>query len=439
VGAGLRSVRALLDRYGTLIWNVAARIAALASLALATVVVARTGGPPEVGFYALLRVLPALVGVMLCAGLPGAIPYFLAPPRCSDRRLPLTIVSIAVAGGVAGAAIWIAASPLLGRLLFPEVPLSLVILAGATVFTQVCVVTAKACSQGSGDMPGANRVIFTEQFMFLPGYGLLWVAGIHGYTAVVAGLIVCDAATSTLAWARLIRRRLFQNAARPSLRLGRAIAAYGLRAQAGGLVSLLNLRLDFILIGVLASPAVLGVYAVASKFAELIKVPTMAFTYILYPRFARERLASAVATARRLALRAGLLTAALVVPLWFGTFLIPLLYGSSFKPAVAPAQIILLGLTLDGAAAVITGFLYGVGRPGLNSCAMGVGLVATVVLDVLLIPRFDAIGGAVASAVAYVSSALALMLLFWWVARSSRDPKYRDAALEGKFARADSR
>jgi O-antigen/teichoic acid export membrane protein len=97
---------------------------------------------------------------------------------------------------------------------------------------------------------------------------------------------------------------------------------------------------------------------------------------------------------------------------------IPLLYGSAFASAVVPAQIILLGLTLDGLGGVITGFLYGTGRPGLNSLAMGVGLAVTVVLDLILIPRYGATGAAAASAVAYVASTLALVWFYWWVGRA---------------------
>ncbi|MGH3444802.1 MAG: polysaccharide biosynthesis C-terminal domain-containing protein, partial [Nocardioidaceae bacterium] len=42
------------------------------------------------------------------------------------------------------------------------------------------------------------------------------------------------------------------------------------------------------------------------------------------------------------------------------------------------------------------------GRPGLNSLALGGGLVLTVALDLLLIPRFGAMGAAVASTAAYL-------------------------------------
>ena len=107
-----------------------------------------------------------------------------------------------------------------------------------------------------------------------------------------------------------------------------------------------------------------------------------------------------------------------VIPLFLTAgFLIPTMYGSQFGSATLPAQIILVGLVTQGIGAVGTAFLYGVGRPGANSVAVGVGLVVTVVLDFLLIPRFHATGAAVASSVAYTVNSLVLL---WFVLRASR-------------------
>jgi O-antigen/teichoic acid export membrane protein len=177
----------------------------------------------------------------------------------------------------------------------------------------------------------------------------------------------------------------------------------------------------------MAGPAVLGVYAIASKFAELVKVPGMALTYVLYPRYSREGNVRAAADVRRLLPRAGVPLAAAIVPLWaLAGWIIPALYGSQFDHAVLPARIILLGLALEGVAGVLTAFLYGIGRPGLNSWAMGAGLVVTVILDLLLIPPFGSTGAAVASASAYLVSSLALIACFRMVQRP-RPPRARAA------------
>jgi O-antigen/teichoic acid export membrane protein len=437
VAARLRRLRRpFAGGVGALLGNVAARCAALASTFAATLILARNGGAAVVGIYTLLHVLPALVGTLLSAGLPVAIPYFLAGPDRTNRRLPLTIVAIAVTGGVAGTALWIALVPLFGPRLFPDLSLPLVMLAGVAVLTRLITTTAKSSSQGTHDLHGANRVIFTEEFMFLPAYAVVRSLGLGDYAAVVAALLVADSATSTFAWTRLVRRGFFHAAERPSPSLSRRIASYGLRAQVGGIMTQLNLRLDFIILGVLAGPAVLGVYAIASKFAELVKIFGMALTYVLYPRFARSGLKQAIADARKLIPRAALVTASAAALLGIACgFVIPALYGSAFDGAVTPARIILLGLVLDGVAGVTTAFFYGVGRPGLNSFAMAAGLVATVALDVLLIPPFEAVGAAVASAVAYTLGTMFLLAFFWRTARPQGTSGWREQQLATPDAR----
>jgi O-antigen/teichoic acid export membrane protein len=426
----------LTNRYDVLFANVVARLLALASLSVATLFVARTGGPSAVGMYALLRVLPGLVGVVASCGLPGAVAYFLAGPARDDRHLPRTIVAIAVVGGTVGTSLWTAAAPLFRGSLFPDISLGLVFFGGVTVLTQLLVATTKSCAQGSDDLPGANRVIVNEEFMFLPVYGAFWAAGLRGFVIVIAGLLLADVLTFVLGGYRLLTRGFFRDAGKPSGQLGGQILQYGLRAQVGGVMTLLNLRLDFVLISVITGPAVLGIYAVGSKFAELLKVPALALTYVLYPTYAREGRVSAAKRARSTLPRAGAFTVAAVVPVWFAaSYLIPALYGTRFHGAITPAHIILLGLALEGVAGVVTAFLYGIGRPGLNSLAMAVGLVVTVALDLLLIPPFHATGAAAASALAYTVSTLALA----WFFRSTTRPVDVPTWKKRTFSSADAR
>ena len=402
-----------LNRYSVLGGNVAARLGALAAIFAATLLVAREGGPALVGSYALLHVLPSLVGMVVSIGLTGAVAFFVAGPQRDDRRLPATIVAMAVVSGATGVALCVAATPVSAPLLFPDMSHGLVGLAGIAVATRLSVTTAKSCAQGSHDLGGANAVIFAEELMFLPTFGALTLAGAEGHAAVVGGLLLADFCTSCLAWGRLVRRDFFQEAARPSRALARRIAGYGLRAQTGTVISQLNLRLDFVILSALTSPAVLGIYAIASKFAELTKVLGMALTYVLYPQFARVGPARAAERATRLLPKGALLTSTAVVALFIAAGLaIPAVYGAEFDGAITPARIIVLGLAFEGVAGVITAFLYGAGRPGLYSLAMGAGLVATVMLDIVLIPRFEAVGAAAASAIAYATSTVALVWLF---------------------------
>lgn len=401
--------------------NLGAQIAALAAVSVASLMVARAGGAAVVGEYALLRVLPWLFAVICSCGLPTASAFFLAGKRAEDPRLRPTLTVMAMAGALLGSAAWLACAAPFHTLFFRQVPIEVVALAAVLVVTQLLTISAKACCQGGGDITGANLVIVAEEAYFVICYPIMALARGHStISTVLAAMIVAGfLATATGAW-RLAHRGFFSCWGRPDVGTARGVAAFGARGQLGNMLWLMNLRFDFLLLGALAGPAALGIYAVASKFAELMRLVPTAMNYVLYPRFATLGMDRAIIEARRLGPRATALTLVMAPMLAAVTyFTLPLLYGAQFIGAVAPAQVIIIGLSVEGAAAVSSAFLLGGGRPGLNSLGMGVGTVITVGLDLVLIPRYGAMGGAVTSAIAYLVTTVTLTLLARKVARSA--------------------
>jgi len=383
--------------------NFGAQGTALLCLTIASLVVARANGSEVLGEYALLRVLPWLTGIVLSLGLPMASAYFLAGARSLDARLRPTLLVLVTAAAMGGAAVWCLGAPLVRRWFFPTVPEPLLLLAAVCVVTQLVTVWAKACCQGQADLLGANIVIITEELWFLPAYGTAILLGLDGMTAVVAGLIFGGTLALATALGRLAQTGFFRDLGRPAYRLVREIAAFGARGELGNVLWLMNLRLDFLVLSVLGGPSALGLYAVASKFAELMRLPATAVNYVLYPRFAHAEPMAARADFRRLLPRAVLLTIAATPVLAVAVVqLLPRIYGSEFSAAVVPACVLLVGLAVEGAAAVASAYLWGIGRPGLNTAAMCAGVVVTVALDLTLIPGHGALGAAVASSAAYL-------------------------------------
>lgn len=414
------AVRRWLDGSRQLAGNLAAQVGALASLALATLLVARLDGAAGVGDLAVLRLLPWLVAVVLSGGLPGAVSFFLAGATRADPRLAPTILAIVLAGGAVGAAVWVAGAPLVHALFLRDLAVGLVAWAALKVLSRLLVITAKASAQGTLDLAGSNLVILLEELCFLPAYAVGWLLGARGGAAVLVGLVLGDAVTLSIGWGRLTARGFWRGAGRPSAGLARRIVAFGTRAQVGSLMTLVNLRLDFLLLSALAGSAVLGTYAIASRYAELLRLPQLAVYWVFYPRFARDGRAVATARTRYLLPRLGLLTALAAVPLAAAApLVIPLLYGEAFRPAVLAAQVLLVGLAGEGLGGVVVPYLYGTGRPGLNSLATGAGLAMTVALDLLLIPRYGLMGAAVASCVAYLTTTASLFACFRLLARSA--------------------
>ncbi|HTZ44841.1 MAG TPA: polysaccharide biosynthesis C-terminal domain-containing protein [Jatrophihabitans sp.] len=397
--------------------NVAARLAALAALAAATVLVARVGGPDLVGGFTLLRVLPGLAGVLAAAGLPGAAPYFLSAPDASPAVRP-TLAALTVLGAVAGALAWLALSPVLHPVFFPHWALPVTVACAAAVFSQLFVAVGKAALQGTGDFRGANAAIVAEEASYLPVY-LAAIPFGRGMGGVLVALVVADLLVSLAIADRLRRRGFFGGWGRPDARLARAVYGYGTRGQLGGVMSLINLRLDVAILGAIAGPGVLGVYAIASKYAELLRLPGLAVTYVLYPVFSRRSPVAATERTRALLRPAFGLTVAAAIPLAAAAGLVlPALYGRSFHGAVVPTWILLAGLVGEGVTGLVTAYLYGIGRPGLNSAAIAVAMAVTVAGDLALIRPFGVTGAAVASAVAYLVTTVTVLVFFRGQARA---------------------
>ena len=427
-------VRAIVSRPGdglrSVLTNCTARGLALIGVTVGTIVVARLGGPAQVGIYALLRMLPGLVGVLGVAGLPGALAYVLAPARRGLPGLAPTLAAIAVAGTLLGTVTWLVATPLVAPVFFPHYAQWLVALAGLTVATQLLLTLGKTALQGIADQRGGDAIIAAEEIGFLPCYLVALWSGAGGMLAVVIGLGAADVLVGLAAWRRVAHRldRSLPDLAhavigRPDRQVARGVVSYGVRGQVGGVITLLNLRLDFAILDALVGPAALGAYAVASKYAELLRLPGTALTWVTYPRLAAHTAVTAARHARSLVRPTLLVVMAAAVPAaLLAAPVIHLLYGGRFASAVLPAQVLIAGMLGSGAAGVASGYLYASGRPGLNSVATSAGLAVTTVLDIALIPTHHALGAAVASTSAYLLTDVLLVALLLRLTRRAPGP-----------------
>src|SRR2546421_10517066 len=106
--------------------NIVALLGSMAALGIATLWVARAGGPDAVGSYALLRILPWLLAVVVSGGLAGSLAYFLSGPTRDDPQVRPTVIAMALAGAVAGSALWLIGTPLLQLVFFRHAAIGLV-------------------------------------------------------------------------------------------------------------------------------------------------------------------------------------------------------------------------------------------------------------------------------------------------------------------------
>jgi O-antigen/teichoic acid export membrane protein len=268
-------------------------------------------------------------------------------------------------------------------------------------------------------------------YAFVLGCSRFWLHAIvtatsaWAYAAAVAGVwLVADltVATAALAWIAVQVLKGFvlltlaarnSGVARPNVGLLLESLRFGIRGWFGTLSDALNDRLDQLLTAYLASQATLGFYAVAVNASEMLfYLPAAAATAIL-PVAARER-----AKGRREqvvgAFRAvGLFTVvAAGVASLLGPLLLPLVFGSPFQESVTPFLLLLPGTVGYLALVVFSNGLLASGAPGRSSLGPVVSLGSTVVLDVVLIPRYGAGGAAAAASMGNLLGGVVALLLF---------------------------
>lgn len=365
-------------------------------------VVARALGPAGKGLLTLALLVPMTAETLLNGGLGLAYAYYAGAGRMRIRELSANALFFALVVGFGG--LLLIAVLLLTRALdviLPGLSREAVAVASAAFPFLLLNRYLAGIAQGFGKLRTVYAVKLAEMCVVL---GLLLVlvvwSGGGPFSAIVAyvgGTLV--ATVLLMGVMRTLGGDLRPRWDRP---LARASLSFGLRGHAGNILQYMNYRLDMFFVVYFLGPAALGLYSVSVRLAELLWHLPDAVGFAILPKAAGARAGEMDRfTARAATATVGLTLAAAGGLALVGRPLIQLVYSDAFTAAFLPMLALLPGVVLLGGAKVITNDIAGRGYPHYNSINAGIGLLATVVLDLLLIPRFGILGAALGSSFAY--------------------------------------
>jgi O-antigen/teichoic acid export membrane protein len=188
---------------------------------------------------------------------------------------------------------------------------------------------------------------------------------------------------------------------------------YGLRSYIGTVSQYGTLRLDQTLLAGLAGNNALGLYYAAVSVGETVLYlannvgAAMMAQFAGRPRIDKRRLAMMTIVV----VGAGTSVAAALL-MFFGGPVITLLLGRAYLPGLTAMRILLPGIVPLAMARIMSGYFIAIGEARVFARASLVSLALTIVGDVALIPKFQAVGAAVASSLAYCVLAMLLALVF---------------------------
>jgi O-antigen/teichoic acid export membrane protein len=171
-----------------------------------------------------------------------------------------------------------------------------------------------------------------------------------------------------------------------------------------------------------------GFFAAAVTVAEMaVQLPPLLLSALL-PRFSEQHGLGASDDLHRLYRTMTALIAMVIVPLCLGLAatagaLVPLLFGTEFDASVPVASVLLIAAAISSLGVTTFYLLQSIGKAGFLLMSNGIGLVGTIALGFILVPRFGLMGAAWSRGIVQV---VVVIIETWYVtSRLSISPPYR--------------
>lgn len=187
-----------------------------------------------------------------------------------------------------------------------------------------------------------------------------------------------------------------------------AALSFGLRGWTAGSLALLNQRVDLLLLTVIAAKEDLGYYAIATTVASLVGTLSVAVGLPARNKVAQGDTGHAVSTTALVLTLTAAASVALAVAL---PWLLPIVLGAEFVPAISITWILIAAQVPLGGIVVLTFSLVASGRPSAPLMGEAIALATTTSAILIAYPTFGILTAAWANFAGNLLSLCALLIL----------------------------
>jgi O-antigen/teichoic acid export membrane protein len=383
---------------------------------IAGVITARWLGPTAKGMLSTLTFLSGLFMQACCMGLGDAAVVLVGQKRASiQEALSATLIAILISATLGMAGLWTVCAAQF-RADMPAISVSVLVACAGLPVTVYSNVLSHILNVQEQIVATSAVLIITAGLSMVGTWLFIVLIPLSVLGGVLAGLLGSTVGLATLVI--LLTRRGLWVCPRWNTRYLLPALRYGVSLQAAYLLMVMSARADLILVYSLAGQAAAGQYSVALTFGVLVSLLPFALSYAAFPRLAHLEDAEAFALTTHLC-RCGFASALLtgIIVLFAVPLAIPLLFGQAYRPAIWPAEILLLGGIFGSGQWLLCRASAARGSPALLFLSFGASLTAMCALDYLLIPQSGIVGAAAAAA---AGPALGLVICLLWYRRFGR-------------------
>lgn len=377
---------------------------------LQSAVLSRWLGPEGIGQYTVILSALMLAPTIACMGIPQAYLYFSHHDR--SRRIEYlmnaiwAMVGLGLSAGAITAMILMAFPGYFGRL------------SGAILVVVILYLPVVLLSYiGKNDLLveiEARRISILEVMANLGDLGIVVALYAIGWLTIETA-VLAFMSMATIRWLfawNWIRHRM-DRSIRPGLETCRQLTRMGIRQNWIELMVMLNAQLSILLLNYAGGDfASVGYFSRGQRIALLVFLVCRSVMPMLFSKWAslsEEKLTGHIEKVLRFASTLVLVLTAGV--LLTGKWLVILLYGRDFLPAVRPMLILLPGSIMYMLSYTLMQLLNSRGKPELSTRALVVNGIVNVLLSLALIPSMGMDGAAIASSI----SNIALLILLYWI------------------------
>lgn len=375
---------------------------------LNVLIVARALGPTGRGEVTFLMTVAGISGYVFNLSLHEANANFSGV----KSRLPALGTNSVILSGLLGAAAAAAAAGALAYAPFlsqdvPPVELCIALVSIPAVMLETYLVYL---ARGTYHFGIANAALLSYPLLALAGNVAMALAGVLSVTTALAAWVAGHILAATIL---VVHHWRTVGYGRPDAALARESVAFGSQSHVGGVLATGSYKMDQWILGAVAGPRELGLYAVAVAWFEGLFILPQTIAAVARPDLVRAEGPQAGELTARL-FRATFAVTLLLVGILVvaAPILCEVVFGSEFRDAVGPLRLLAMGAFGVSAAKLIGIALIAQRRPLLESASMGTGFLTAIVLYVLLIPPYGAAGAAIGSTIAYtVAGGIAATLM----------------------------
>ncbi|TVQ89503.1 MAG: hypothetical protein EA393_06980 [Bacteroidetes bacterium] len=238
-----------------------------------------------------------------------------------------------------------------------------------------------------------NRTIFAYIHALYIGYGIAFVL------------------SSILVWSYRNAGRRIDDAKLPLIP---GMFQYGFFNQLGHIMQMLSLRLSYYLLLLYHSNESVGIYSIAVAITESVWLISKSIATVQYARITNstDELYNMQLTVKLL--RSALIFSIIMI-LVLG--LLPpsfyrLLFGDEFAPVRTIILLLVPGIFMYNFFLIPGHYFSGKGKYHINTIACSIGLFVTLIFSLLLIPRYDYFGAAIAATLSFTATSAYVFFIF---------------------------